>query len=494
MHELRRKIGCDAERPICRQCRLRPPRSLTPCKYSHAPPAPQLEEPVEAMQEGINALEASTGQDPSQIFLSKPYVSSQQLSATSTPVPKFIEEHVPQLTGTLVDTFLHRFAGDQFFFFDSSVFHRTASLCLPFGHHDHLSSGLSYVVYLWANRLSPADGGQAEAKALILAVNHLASDIAGIQQHPHRILQIIQAAVLLSLYYLDAGYLSEGKYHCAGATSLALTAGLHRIGSPAQISHLPFAFPGVALAVPPDTTRSKEMIDAFWSVVILNNYWVAASGITSSISSEVLISTPYPTDNSILGLPSAVAVPESDPHGLSSLALLVQASIILDRSIACVAGDPGLDKPHPPEFWALDRGLITFSDSLPGTSIEGDQCTLITHALVNVAILRLHAPRSHLCNKAQFKCFAAAAAILSRFEGASIATWEHVDPILGPLLSTISDFYISQLPLVPNASAELQRAFLIMDSLARLSPLAQQCLAATRMRYDFAQLYELPQL
>ncbi|KAJ7511386.1 hypothetical protein B0H11DRAFT_2387175 [Mycena galericulata] len=256
-------------------------------------------ETVKAIQERINALEASIGQDPSQIFLSKPYVTSQQLPAISTSISDSVEveralsslaDLVP-LTAVLV--WMHSFA---------------ASLCLPFGHHDHLSSGLFYVVYLWANRLSPAVDGQAEAEALIPA-----------------------AAVLLSLYYLDAGHLPEGKYHCAGATSLALTAGLHRIGSPVQISHPLFAFPNAALTVPTDTTRSKEMIDAFWSVVIRNNYWVAASGVTSSISSEVLISTPWPTDKPTLDLPSTMAVPESDPHRLSSLALLVQASIILDR-------------------------------------------------------------------------------------------------------------------------------------------------------------------
>lgn len=50
-----------------------------------------------------------------------------------------------------------------------------------------------------------------------------------------------------------------------------------------------------ALPVPPDVTRAKEMVDAFWSVVTLNNYWVAAFGVPSSIPRDVSIRTPWPT-------------------------------------------------------------------------------------------------------------------------------------------------------------------------------------------------------
>lgn len=73
--------GCDGERPICRRCRVQPPRSLTPCTYSHTPVgggvSPQLEEVMESMQNRIHELEHQlellSGQDPSKVFLREPY-------------------------------------------------------------------------------------------------------------------------------------------------------------------------------------------------------------------------------------------------------------------------------------------------------------------------------------------------------------------------------------------------------------------------------------
>lgn len=188
-----------------------------------------------------------------------------------------------------MDIFLRSVIKDRFFFLDASEFHHAALLPLPYGP----PTALLNAMYLWASRFNRTANGQDDF--LALAVHHLALEVAAIQtfQPPLRILQIIQASVLLSVYYLEAGLLVEGKYHCAGATSLAFSAGLHRIGSSSPAPHLPFL--NSSLAVPPDIARAKEMVDAFWSVVTLNNYWVAVSGTPSSILWGPSITTPWPT-------------------------------------------------------------------------------------------------------------------------------------------------------------------------------------------------------
>ncbi|KAJ6457951.1 hypothetical protein C8R45DRAFT_1032383 [Mycena sanguinolenta] len=74
----RRKIKCDGVRPICSQCRTRPPRSKEPCQY----PPPEGQN----TQEG---LENSKIPDPTRIYLNQPYDSRSQ-------------SHSPELPGKLV--------------------------------------------------------------------------------------------------------------------------------------------------------------------------------------------------------------------------------------------------------------------------------------------------------------------------------------------------------------------------------------------------------
>ncbi|KAJ7686262.1 hypothetical protein B0H17DRAFT_908369, partial [Mycena rosella] len=114
--------------------------------------------------------------------------------------------------------------------------------------------------------------------------------------HPHRILQTLQAQVLLSYYYLRSARPVEGRYHSATAVFLALDAGLHMLSSP----NIPRAayppFPVVQMLLTP-ATGDKEVaqrINAFWAAWILNNYWVAVGGTPSAIPTGLPIDTPWP--------------------------------------------------------------------------------------------------------------------------------------------------------------------------------------------------------
>ncbi|KAJ7124237.1 hypothetical protein C8R44DRAFT_875294 [Mycena epipterygia] len=427
------------------------------------------------------------------------------------------DETPPPESSTLVELLLHLFANHPFLFLDAAGLHHAA--LLPAGHPDLLSAALLHAVHLWASYISQqgaSDARHSEEAILARTTHHLSREIGTIQamQPMHRILELIQAELLLSLYYLDSGLFTQGKYHCAGATSMALSAGLHQMGGPPQ-THPPLLFYSPP-RLPPDSIRAKEMIDAFWSVVMLNNYWVAASGEPSCIPDDASITTPWPTHEPIASLAPTQFRRETPIDGHSPRILLVQASILLERTIAFMASHPGL--PHPPDFWALDHRLETFQNQLlrPPISTAGDTnanaFSLVTHAFVSVAIIRLHAPDSYTQAAARAKCFAAATCVTSLLNNTNFFEWDQAradaEPILGPLLYAISEFYIShaQIPTPFHGAAQnlgnsmngmkntvsamdgLEIILSAMTALARYSPLIHHCLAAAQQRCVSAKL------
>lgn len=206
-----------------------------------------------------------------------------------------------------MDIFSRHFSRHQFFFLDSVQFRQSALLPLPFGHPDLPPRALLNAVSLWAIRVSPgpiADSIYSEEELLGRVIHHLGRDVATIEGSQQRLLHLIQAEVLLSLYYLDSGRFLEGNYHCAGATSLAFSVGLHQLGTPSQRPYPPLVISGVTTPASADNIRAREEIDAFWSVVILNNYFVAVSGIPSNIPCDARISTPWPTVSSRISFPT----------------------------------------------------------------------------------------------------------------------------------------------------------------------------------------------
>ncbi|KAJ7311004.1 hypothetical protein DFH08DRAFT_455474 [Mycena albidolilacea] len=475
----RRKIGCDGERPICRRCRLQPPRSLNPCTYLHAAVGgavpSQLGKSMEAMQNRIDVLEHQlellNGQDLSKVFLEEPYSNQRfqglapdseiwddlmQFGGISSPLE---ESH--ELTGTLLDLFLRHFARHPFFFLDSPQFQHTALLPDLFPH------SLLVAVALWATHVSanPLDESvYSQEKLLARTVHHVAQDIAAGGALPQRILHMIQTEILLSLYYLDHGRLLEANYHCAGATSLAFISGLHQLGASLQN----VVVQGENISIPLDAILRMEMINAFWSVLLINNYCVAASNTPSSMPYDAPISTPWPTHFPNVTLSPALFLDEDDVNGHSPLTLLVKSSIQLERTMSFTARNPRIFAclPLPSEFWAIGIRLELFRSCLPPVDIahSTDQISLITHAFVN----------------AGSKCLIAASCVALRLADAHLTEWEIVDPILGPLLAAIADVLIVSLTHIPQASAHLQAMLSAMQTLARRSPLIQQYLTVTQ--------------
>ncbi|KAJ7358104.1 hypothetical protein DFH08DRAFT_1075350 [Mycena albidolilacea] len=492
--------GCDGERPTCRKCRLHPPRSLDPCTYSHAPVggtvSTQLEESMERMQNKIyeleHQLELLNGQDPSKVFLEEPYSNQQLQGLPPEPdtwdnlmqfggIPSPIEEPL-ELTGALLDLFLHHFFRYPFFFLEPTQFQQTA--LLP----DLLPRSLLVSVALWATHVSEnplAESVYSEEELLARTVHHVARDIAAGDALPQRMLHMIQTEVLLSLYYLDYGRLLEANYHRAGATSLVFISGLHQLGASSQN----LVVQGENIPIQMGASLRMEMINAFWSVLLINNYCVAASNTPSSMPYDAPITTPWPTHFPNVAPSSVLFLDEDGVTGNSPLTLLTQASIHLERTMSFTARNSGASLPLPSEFWAIETRLQSFRSRLPPLDIghPTDQISLVTHAFVNVAILCLHSPYINVYAEARSKCLTTASCVAVRIADARLAKWEIVDPILGPLLAAVADVLIASLTHVPQASADLQVILSAMQTLARRSPLIQRYLTVTQHQYTAAQ-------
>ncbi|KAJ7907548.1 hypothetical protein B0H13DRAFT_2501731 [Mycena leptocephala] len=512
------KQKCDGFRPACNQCRIRPPRTQAPCKYSYTPVddgiihARTTEDGIRRMQWRIHELEILCGQAPSQVFLVDSYAMPQISpdhghELTTSPIwlnPTDVQEPPIEVIESLVDIFLNRLRHRGYFFLHPS---RLRHSVLPFGHQDRPSAALLSAVYLWSSFCCSLEGRPCyytEAENLSLTLHNLAVGLCAIQ-HPSEILQTIQAEVLLSYYYLSSAQLVQGRHHCAVASSLASYFGAEFRGATRDVPNPPFPFPNLAIHQPRDAAEKEERIGALRSLFLLNNFWVAASGLPSSISYDILklqtSLTARPAQNSAFmasschqenGCSKAVGGDGTLIHlestyadGRSSLALLVKASILLERIIVFSGKSAGL--PNPTEFRILACRLDNFLESLPCLATvtgQAHETLLLTHCLANTAILRLHALYSRNSEHSISRAFMAAARFVAGVSGASGLDWGCTDPNLGstykqPLISTVCGFYISQLDAVPEAVAPLQILLDVMGRAPRLTPLIHYCFTAT---------------
>ncbi|KAJ7214857.1 hypothetical protein GGX14DRAFT_609539 [Mycena pura] len=512
-----RKTRCDGERPICRRCRLRPPRTQSPCKYSHTvTPA-----------RGVNFPGEVELEDSDQVLLSSPYSESNTLIVqcwespawTTSPPPEAstdrsrvrhrciltLSKVTPQdMRALWVNAFLNRFAQHHFFFLDPTELTSEILSDPPVAHsyRDILPSGLSNAVFLWACRVlkdSVADSGYSEENLLAQTISAVAGDTMLIDSWD-RALRVMQAQVLLSFYYMETGRFLEGKSYCAAATSLAFSTGLHQLGYPSYARPFPPEFLRLSLPEVAENARSVASINAFRAVVILNNYWVAVSGVPSSNPAWMMVHSlshhnssmyNFPSQYHQIDLHSTAGSTNDDDSGTSALALFADASSLLARTIVFTALYQGID-PHPAEFWALDHRLESFCESLLPVGGAGSaptvQLHLTTHIFVYAAILQLHSPHSATSLVSHLKCLSSTSGAARCLADAPLGVWEHADPVLGPLLSAFAEFLIAQLPLSIGSPVVLSAILSALHTLAPRSALIEKCHSLTQQRYAVAQM------
>ncbi|KAF7367900.1 Zn(2)-Cys(6) binuclear cluster domain-containing protein [Mycena sanguinolenta] len=340
----RRKIKCDGRKPVCSQC-ARSPGTADDCEYplEGRSRTQHLEETIKKLQSRIGELEASANDHQSGILLHEPYDGgvgsglsleippqyieswtpspntkpfAADVSITTSPSSRVntpssassestlvLEEPPPHLTEQLVDAFLSTFTPIEFFFLHAASFRHSALQPFPFGHYERPSPALLSAVYMWGARLSASQGDTPrhpvynQEAFLVCTLQNIHQDLAG--NHPQRVMHAIQAEILLSMYYLTLGRPVEGAYHSSAAVSLAISANLHLIKSSRFPASLQPCFGVLETPLPPpvDTREESERIRAFWTTVIVNNYWRAAHASPSAISYlDTPIETPWPRE------------------------------------------------------------------------------------------------------------------------------------------------------------------------------------------------------
>ncbi|KAJ6559857.1 hypothetical protein B0H19DRAFT_1234343 [Mycena capillaripes] len=525
----RRKIKCDGARPLCNQCRLRPPRSKEPCQYPRPESqiiqdesSSQMIETIHTLKSRIQELEYLSIPDPTRIYLNQPYGSRQgshtpdipdlgglNLSPGQSPINML--EPPPGVIAALIDVFLDRFANSGYFFLHSSRFRQSALLPLPFGHRDRPSPALLSAVYLWGSLLShvrPHEPYTPEA-FLVCVLQNIPQDLGGMGGNPQQLLETIQAEVLLSFYYLHTACSVQGRYHASVAASIALGANLHLIRSPQHSTAYPPFVLQMPFPLPRNAGEETARIDVFWAVVTINNYWAGAEGSSSPIPSAINVDTPWPSTSQVMlfrghGIYPSLNIPQSgatitkflngnDDYGSSTVALLTKASILLERIIAFAARTIG--PPDPTSLAALDHRLHTFQASLP--PLPGAQPLVLTHALVDFAIVRLHAPYMRTSDSARGKCLSAAARVVLGVSSISILDGaRNTDPMFGPVYAGVASVYINEITALgqgsrsPRAQAQAReletRLGSLMGavaSLAAYSPLIERCFVDMRAAY-----------
>lgn len=170
-----------------------------------------------------------------------------------------------------------------------------------FGTGEPTSTALLNVAHLWGARLSGSRNCAAYAPAILSLSIRVASENLASSQ-PQNILHGIQVEVLLAYYFFADARILESKYHMNAALSLALSSGLSKIRTPPRFDQATrIIVPSETGVLPPprDSTEEGERINAFWTVLTLNNALAATDGSPSSISYSapgMRIDTPWPLE------------------------------------------------------------------------------------------------------------------------------------------------------------------------------------------------------
>ncbi|KAJ6548743.1 hypothetical protein B0H19DRAFT_1074564 [Mycena capillaripes] len=448
----------------------------------------QMLETIQLLMARIDELERTTGQSPSEVLLYQPYLQesdssrSQSPDLLSSPISQNIEPP-PKLLAQFLDIFLERFTDTGYFFLNGQKLQTSARLTLPF---ERLSASLLNSVCLWACVLATtiSNDPYTEEAFLSRALQNIVQDIADLSQNRQRVIEIIQAEVLLSYYYLHCGQPTEGRYHSATAVCLALNAGFHQLGSTQlQEPYPPFPLTETPLPPPADNGEATERASAFWGAWILNNYWVAVNGSPSAVPGGVTVEIPWPGSVET-GATISRFLSGNEQTSFSPIALLAKASTLLERIVTFTSLRPG-----PPDlavFTSFARRLQVFQSNLP--PFPDGKMLLVASILTDIAILRLHAQYSRTSEANRTASLAAVARIVSNLSGVSVQ--EEIQPIIGALSGTVWSFYMNELLLSEGThqyrelEVQLRKMMDIMSALAVTSPVTQHSLSIARQAYD----------
>ncbi|KAJ7479191.1 hypothetical protein FB451DRAFT_1451087 [Mycena latifolia] len=389
----------------------------------------------------------------------------------------------------LVHNFLHN-AGCFGFFLDTQAFHDAVTS--PNGRN--LPSVLLNVMHLWGVHLSQDQRITAYEPAFLAhALRSTASSLVG--SHPRTVLHSIQASVLLAYYFIRNARFLEGKYHTSAAVSIAISAGLHRIrGAQGGASPTPEALPP-----PTDPLEEGERINAFWSVLTLNNCWAGMDGSPSNVAygaAGLKIDTPWPLEPRhyrphLLPRHSSDTIArflaDAPDDAASGEALYAKAGILFETATS------GISRTDP-EFAGLDRKIDAFNAALPAIQ---SKVMLVVHTLAHVATIQLYNPLIKDHASARAKSLSAARAVAEILVKTDIPKVGLIDPVLAPLWTSTCLVFINEIARRRGQGGTNHTQGMI-DSLnvviAAMQIFAQHCRLTTAQLETVRQVYNAAQI
>jgi len=324
---------------------------------------------------------------------------------------------------------------------------------------------------------SQPESQQGQESALLMkAVQHVSTDLLG--NHPNKVLQTLQAQILLSYYFFRVAAILEAKVHTSVAVSLALGSGLHRIRSSsisapstiAIIQDQPYALP------PPATgLEEAERINAFWSVLMLHKFVTVSlenpANVCGALEAPGMqIDTPWPIN--LDNLEEEIFAPgfQSDStvrtflNGYlgdiggtaSSLEMAAKAAILFHRS-AHVSGQwkPNLEPRERAAYEAAARSMNMLIDlfrkQLPpvpefNTQDPDLRMNMLTHALIDAAAIKLHWLFAYAWSTSRQICLVAARNLVAY--KLNVQELGHFNPIMGNLWMTACHVFIDEISRV----------------------------------------------
>ncbi|KAJ7826294.1 hypothetical protein B0H14DRAFT_2817532 [Mycena olivaceomarginata] len=332
----------------------------------------------------------------------------------------------------------------------SSTLGSGALLAFPFGHYDRPSPALLSAVYMWGSRLSQAPRHHVynEDAFLVCTLQNIHQDLGGKPstsrdaRHPGRDPPL---PVLPHVRPPSGGHISLQR------RSLPRHQRQPPPDKSAQITVQPaFGVLETPFSPPAHALEEGERINAFWTTLIVNNYWVAGARLPDYVSLVGSFSASYSPSNappmSEYGQPLFDAMGDSSGgtvakflaglnlDGFSEARRAITLSDQIFRGVFTRPNDS--DHADAAAFNSLDVLLEQFILSLPlGLELGGvesyKRSLMVTQTLAHAATIRLHAHRIHTSNVSRSRYLAAARAV--------------VDPILGILWTTVCEVFIGEL-------------------------------------------------
>ncbi|KAJ7726372.1 hypothetical protein B0H16DRAFT_268000 [Mycena metata] len=447
----RRRIKCDARRPICGPCETS--SRADDCEYldnQSRSKADILEEDISRLEDRIYELEHPAAATSETVYLYDPYRQPQRRSQTPSlpqalhssgppsPEPASIVDswwNSPEPPRNMVENFLDTFipyASDWGFFLDISRFRREVLLSYPIGHHSRPTPPLLTAVYLIGLSLSDSAALKMHEKEFLSrALTSLPVSLSGL--HPRKAIHALQTEILLSNYFYASGRFLEGRYHTTAAASLALSGGLFNVDRSAP-----------SLIADTDTSEDADRIDACWATIILDKSWAVALATFPNLpDSAEMLAMPWPDDaTASSSTPSTVSQylesTETPTAILSPKTLLAKAVVLWERANSLVIRwnqdmTQGQAQQFSDSFAKIDSqidDLFSQADSA-SNSANVHRLVLAGLSIAHAAIVQLHGTFAQTKPESKKKCLAAAKAILEL----TMEVDPHDSRFINPILS-----------------------------------------------------------